>query len=88
MSSVTPVSPALPLGQHFEALVSCRNLFPPPYRSVLVHWRACVADDRDDPVLTSPFCHEGVDIHEGCEQLERNLEPRLFPEKVEGDVSD
>lgn len=34
-------------------------------------------------MLTSPFCHEGVDIHEECQQLERDLEPWLFPERLE-----
>lgn len=29
---------------------------------------------------TSPFCHEGVDVHQRCQELERNLKSRLLPE--------
>lgn len=44
-----------------------------------------VTDCRKE-VLTSPLCHQGVDIHEGCKQLERDLEPWLFPERLENSV--
>lgn len=33
------------------------------------------------PMLTSPFGHECVDVHEGGEQLEGNLEPGLLPDR-------
>jgi len=35
---------------------------------------------------TSPFCHEGVDVHQWCQELERNLKSRLFSENRRWEV--
>ena len=37
-------------------------------------------------MLTSPFCHECVDIHEERQQLKRDLKPWLLPERFENDI--
>lgn len=72
----------LPLNLCPQGLVSDTN-------DLLLHLLYFCATDRwatfcrDDCILTSPLCHESVDIHEGCEQLERHLEPRLLPARIE-----
>lgn len=60
-----------------------------PDFGVSYKWAPCTHNPpRPRAILTSPLCHEGVDIHQGREQLERHLEPGLLPERIDDWVSD